>query len=234
MVSLAYTPFEKLAVRRPVDRLAFLREACRGKRVLDLGCYDETSLVKEGTSQWLHGEIARAAASVLGVDSAEALPAEGLLTGKTSRIVRGDVMRLDGVIRPDDLDIIVAGELIEHLPDALGFLSGLRRLFPDKALVLSTPNATSLTNGLLGLVGRENNHPDHLQIYSLKTLNTLCRRAGFRDWEIGHYYMTYAEMILRSGPAAKLAVRTAQAGVNAAEALFPVLAGGLTLHVRRI
>ena len=234
MASLAYTPLEKLTIRRPVDRLAFLREACRGKRVLDLGCYDETSLVKEGTSHWLHGEIGRVAASVLGVDSADALPAEGLVTGDNSRIVRGDVMRLDGVARPEDLDVIVAGELLEHLPDALGFLSGLRRLFAGRELVLTTPNATSLTNMLLGLTGRENNHPDHLQIYSLKTLNTLCRRAGYGDWEIRPYYMTYAEMILRSGPAAKVAVRAAQATVNAGEALFPLLAGGLILHVRRI
>ena len=235
MPELAYTPLERLRVRRAVDRLAYLRELCRGRRVLDLGCYDETAVGhKQGTRHWLHGEIARVAASVVGVDSAEALPADGLATGPTSRIVRGDVMRLDGVVDPAAVDVIVAGELIEHLPDTLAFLHGLRDRFPGRELVMTTPNATSLTNGLLALAGRENNHPDHLQIYSFKTLNTLCLRAGFAEWEIRPYYMYYTEMILRSGPVAGAAVRAAQAVVNAAEAVFPLLGGGLVCHVRRI
>ena len=233
MATLTYLPLERLRVRRPVDRVAFVRDLCRGKRVLDLGCYDETALVKEGTPHWLHGQIASVAASVLGVDSAEALPPEGVKTGTNSRIIRGDVMDLAGVVEMDAVDLVVAGELIEHLPDTLGFMSGLRERFPGRELVLTTPNATSLTNLLLAFAGRENSHRDHLQIYSFKTLNTLCQRAGFTEWEIRPYYMYYTEMMLRTGPVARTLVRAAQAGVNLGEALFPLLAGGLVLHVRR-
>src|SRR5262249_56646191 len=56
---LRYLPLERLRVRRPVDRIAYVRERCRGLRVLDLGAYDETEVVKRqhGSWRWLHREI---------------------------------------------------------------------------------------------------------------------------------------------------------------------------------
>jgi trans-aconitate methyltransferase len=234
MSPLAYTPLERLPIRRPVDRLSYLEEACRGLRVLDLGGWDETAAAKRGSEDWLHGRLARVAASVLGVDSAEGLPSDGARTGPNSRIVRGDVYRLETLVDPAAVDVIVAGELIEHLPDTLRFLQGVGRLFAGRRLVLSTPNATSLTNVLLGLVRRENNHPDHLQVYSYKTLNTLCTRAGFQAWEILPYHMRYSEMILRSGGVRRWGVRGAEAMVNLGEAAFPFLAGGLLADVKEL
>jgi len=41
---LKYETLEKLPVGRPVDRLSYIAECCRGKTVLDVGCFDETAL----------------------------------------------------------------------------------------------------------------------------------------------------------------------------------------------
>jgi hypothetical protein len=237
MIRLDYTPLERLDVPRPVRRVAYVAGRCAGRHVLDLGCYDETALVKRGTGHWLHEEISRVARSVVGVDSASAIPADGLATGPSSRIVRGDVMDPGALSRAAGgrpVEVVVAGELIEHLPRPLEFLIALRAALPGRELVLTTPNATSLTNVLVGLAGRESNHPDHLQLFSYKTLNTLALRAGFERWRIVPYFMYYTEMKLRTGGLRARLVGAAERAVNSAEWLFPLLAGGLILHAERM
>lgn len=82
--TLRYTHFERLPVPAPVDRLAYIAERCRGRRVLDLGCLDETALVKRDTEHWLHGRIAAVASEVLGLDLSESLPGDGLRIGITN------------------------------------------------------------------------------------------------------------------------------------------------------
>jgi SAM-dependent methyltransferase len=232
MKSLSYTPLERLTVKRPVRRTPFVTERCRDRVVLDLGCRDETALMKTDTPHWLHGEIVKVAKRVVGVDYSEQVPPEGIATGPSSRIERGDVTRLEEVVRNVDFEVIVAGELLEHLQDPLAFLCQLRRLYPGRELVLTTPNATSLSNVLLALASRESNHHDHLQIFSIKTLNTLCLRAGFQDWEIIPYHVYFTEMLLRSTGLRRLFVRTSENLVNLAERIFPMLSGGLILHVK--
>jgi SAM-dependent methyltransferase len=234
MKSLSYSPLERLVVRRPVGRISFVAERCRGRRVLDLGCRDETALAKCDTPHWLHGEIVKVAQQVTGVDISTEVPAEGLATGPNARIVQGDVNRLDEAVPGVEVDVVVAGELIEHLADPLAFLRQLRRLYAGRELVLTTPNATALSNLLLALGSRESNHHDHLAVFSVKTLNTLCLRAGFQEWEIIPYHVYFTEMIFRLRGLPRLLVRAAEGLVNWGEWLFPMLSGGLIVHVRVI
>jgi hypothetical protein len=235
MRPLRYEPLERLEVPAPVDRVGYIVERCCDKNVLDLGGYDETATDKHGTADWLHGAIGGVARSVIGVDSSSKIPNEGVKTGPNSKIVRGDVTALDpalwGEWKPD---MIVAGELLEHLPNALGFLIGLKRLFPRQPLILSTPNATSLTNGLLGAASRESNHHDHLQIYSYKTLNTLCLRAGLDDWQVVPYHVKFTEMAMRMDGITRRLVLGAETVVGWLETAFPLLAGGVILDVKRL
>jgi len=234
VIKLAYTPLERLRVPRPVRRLAYVAGRCAGKDVLDLGCFDETALVKRGTGEWLHGEIARVARSVIGIDNSRTIPAEGIETGPTSRILRGDVMDLAALARGRSVDIVVAGELIEHLPRPLEFLSRIRESLPGRELILTTPNATSLTNVLIALASRESNHPDHIQLFSYKTLNTLAARAGLGEWRIIPYLMYYTEMKLRTGGLRARLVTLAEETINLDERAFPLLASSLILDASRL
>jgi hypothetical protein len=234
MRSLTYTPLERLHIKRPVRRTQYVTACCTGRAVLDLGCRDETALAKCDTPDWLHGEILKVARRVVGVDNSSDIPVEGMVSGPNARILRGDVNRLEEVVRDTDIEVLVAGELLEHLAEPLAFLQQLRRLYAGRELVLTTPNATSASNVLLALTSRESNHHDHLQVFSVKTLNTLCLRAGFQDWEIIPYHVYFAEMILRSKGLARLFVRTVERMVNLTESVFPMLSGGLILHVRTI
>lgn len=234
MPELSYTPFERVSVGRPVFRIPYLVEAAAGKTVLDLGAYDETALTKTGTGYWLHGELSRKAALVIGVDNSASLPNEGLVTSSNSRILRIPLENLSELTRQFDFDVVVAGELLEHLPDPPGFLGRLRsdRGLSGRTLLITTPNATALHNCGLAFLRRESQHADHLQIYSYKTLNTLFARAGFADREIFPYHVLYSELCLRSGGFRRSVVRAAEAVVHGLEALFPFLAGGWIVKAR--
>lgn len=232
MADLQYTPLEKLAIVRPVDRIAYLQKSCTGKIVLDLGAMDERAYnSKRGTGSWLHEEIAKVAANVIGMDSSSAVPPEGLRTGERSVIHRGDVSELeDFLIRHRVLpDLIVAGEIIEHVPNPLAFLKSFTTTaaLRGKTLILTTPNATALHNCIIGLTRRESTHPDHLQILSYKTLNTLFTRSGYRQWEIRPYYARFAEMKERVGGARRMLVGACESAINAAETLWPLMSFGL-------
>jgi hypothetical protein len=182
---------ERLRVLRPVDRYRYMRQRCEGLRVLDLGAYDETEVDRpqHGSWRWLHAEIAAAAKEVLGVDASEKLRTAGQVQTRCgTRIVYGRVEALDTHLHGFKPDLIVAGELIEHTPDTLGWLARAAAARSGTRLLATTPNATSIINILLALLGRENCHQDHLQVYSFKTLATLAARVPMHDVTIRPYF----------------------------------------------
>jgi hypothetical protein len=188
--TLAYHPLERLPVVRPVDRYRHVTEKCRGLRILDLGAFDETEIAKNQheTWKWLHAEIAGVAREVLGVDASPSLPPEGITTKLGTRIERCAVEDLSSIVKSFKPEMIVAGELIEHTPDTLGWLQKLAKDAPGVRFLATTPNTTSILNLGLALLGRENNHQDHLHVYSYKTLATLAGRIPLRSTSLTPYY----------------------------------------------
>lgn len=230
---LKYKTLERIAVKRPVPRVTFISELCRGKTVLDLGCFDETAQRKRDTEHWLHGRIAAVARHVTGIDNSSMIPPEGLITAANALIMTGDGS--DPAIperHRQDIEIIVAGEFIEHLDAPLRFLKNLEAGFKGRELVFSTPNGSSFSNSLLALIGGEAQHPDHLQVFTFKTLNTLCLRAGFDDWEIRPYRFYATELLLQSRGAKHLAVRLTEMLVRGVEWMFPLLSFGYIVKAR--
>lgn len=229
MAELAYKTLERIAVPRPVDRIAFIAARCQGKRVLDIGCLDETALNKRGTSEWLHARIADGAISVVGIDLSDHLTEEGLVTAPNARILKGDGTRPE--VPAAEIDIIVAGEFIEHLENPSDFLREMRNRYPGCELLISTPNGTSFANGLLGTMGREAQHHDHLLTSTYKTLNTLCHRAGVREWEIIPYRFYATEMLLQSRGAFRTIVQLTEAGIRAVERIAPLRSFGYVVRI---
>ena len=112
------------------------------------------------------------------------------------------------------------------------FLRELRRKLPGREFVLSTPNGVCFANTLMGTIGREVQHPDHLQNFTYKTLNTMCMRAGFQSWEIIPYRFYATEMILASSGAKKRFVGLVQGCIRVVERCFPLLSFGYIVRVR--
>lgn len=233
----AFLPLERLRVPRPVDRVSFVKDHCRGKMVLDLGAMDETAYAaKQASGTWLHEEIAEVASQVLGIDRSPLLPPDGIRTGRNAVIRRGDSMQLDDCLRSNDFlpDVIVAGELIEHIENPLLFLKNIKAIdrLKGKALILSTPNATAIHNCLMGLLSRESTHQDHLCILSFKILCTLCLRSGFEGWEIFPYFARYTEMRQRNSGIRRALVLGGEKVINGLEWLFPMMCFGYIVKVR--
>ncbi|MBL8375697.1 class I SAM-dependent methyltransferase [Accumulibacter sp.] len=229
---LKYETLEKLPVQRPVDRLDFIADQCVGKVVLDIGCFDETALVKRETRHWLHGRLAAKAKVVVGVDNSTKIPREGLQTAANAAIYCGDGVHVDeSLAGRNDYDVIVAGEFIEHIENPLEFFREMKTRFPGRELLISTPNGVSFANTLLGLIGREVQHHDHLHNFTFKILNTLCLRAGFTRWEIIPYRFYATEMILNSTGAKRAFVSLVESSIKLVERMFPLLSFGYILRV---
>lgn len=227
---LAYSALEPVKVPRPVDRLEFFERQVLGELVFDLGALDETAIdSKRGTGQWLHERLCSTAAKVVGIDNSTAVPEGGMPTHARGCIIRGDIFDLAPVIEQYGVpDTIVAGELIEHLPDTERFLRSLAGNSALKGVkfIFSTPNACCWHNFLIGLAGRESMHRDHLQIYSYKTLRTLFDRAGIELITLTPCRARFQEMINEASGIKRVTVKSFQGLVNGLEFMSPMLSAG--------
>lgn len=167
-----------------VQRVEFIKKICAGKKTLHLGCtnYPFTEQSLESGSL-LHLELEKVAADLYGFDfdqrGIDALAALG-----SKNLYRADLERLEAVDFADTFDVIIGGEMIEHLSNPGLFLSGIRRfMHRETRLVITTINAYSafrfLIYGLRGKGGRiEPVHPDHVAYYSYKTLSLAITREN--------------------------------------------------------
>jgi len=125
-------------VRAPsvVDKGDFIQDMCRGKTVLDMGCvcHDEAFYNRD---DWLHARIKSVAKESLGVDYLKADVEK--LRQKGFNVICADVTRK--INTGKKFDVIVAGDIIEHLVNFEGFFENLTRLLvPGGKVVISTPN----------------------------------------------------------------------------------------------
>lgn len=230
---IRYDTLAKMPVPQPVDRLTYIADRCQKKIVLDIGCYDETALGKRDTEHWLHGRIRENATRVVGVDSSNLIPPEGIRTGDNSIIYRGDGVDISfDILQKADFDTIVAGEFIEHIDATLRFFKNIKENFPGRELIISTPNGSCFANTLLGSIKREVQHPDHLHNFSYKILNTLCLRANFQEWEIIPYHFYATEMIMKTQGLRRLFVVSIERCIRGVERLFPLLSFGYIVRAK--
>jgi len=148
-----------------ISREKFLLDSAKGKIVLDIGC---TGIVGEATS--------KVASEYHGID----------VVVKPSHVTvsRYYLLDLDGVQelpKIPGLELIIAGEVIEHLSNAGHFLDLLREY--NVPIILTTPNARSAVGGHYINRGIENVNGEHVAWYSWYTLNNLVERHGFEVTE---------------------------------------------------
>ncbi|MFV1965102.1 MAG: class I SAM-dependent methyltransferase [Pirellulaceae bacterium] len=150
----------------------------KDKHVLDCGSVDHYfHAEKRQNGEWLHASIARHAKSCLGVDILADRIADINRLG-TYRFVDANVENL-----PFDreFDVIVAGELIEHVYNAGLFIdSAWRALRDDGILIITTPNYHAFSTVWSSVIrGKEICHEEHTCYYSKQTLEYLIHRHGF-------------------------------------------------------
>jgi SAM-dependent methyltransferase len=125
-----------------------------GRKVLDLGCRDGSL-----TGAYADGN------QIVGVDAdREALAAAAGLGIETRWADLDEPLDFDDAT----FDVVVAGELLEHLRDPRRIVADVRRVLkPAGTFVGSVPNAYRLKNRVRFLLGRNpEDDPTHLQMFS--------------------------------------------------------------------
>jgi hypothetical protein len=128
-------------------------------------------------------------------------------------------------------EVVIAGEVVEHLDAPGPFFQALRELVgPRGLLVVTTPNAYRLLNFLAPAAGVELVHPDHTAWHSPHTLANLLARNG---WELegAAYYQNPAPSF--DGAAGAL-VRGARALFVRFGRLAPYWSDGLVVWARPV
>jgi SAM-dependent methyltransferase len=173
---------ERLRMPLVRDRAAWLEQLCArtGGRVAHLGCAD-SPYTRELLDAWmlLHPRLVKVA-DVTGFD----VDARGLELLRTAlpdaRFVEADVTAGVPESERGAYDLVIAGEVLEHVPDADAFLRGCGALLRTGGrLCVTVPNACSPKIGLRALAGRESVHPDHRTYYGPRTLLRTLEGAGY-------------------------------------------------------
>ena len=161
--------------RVATSRVDFLVEAVRDKCVLDIGCVEHTTQ-GIGRDDWMHAHIIKSARLCIGMDSdcAEI----NRMKDMGFQVFYGDATAFATGQR---FEVIVAGEVLEHLLNAKGFLDSCRdNLLHDGRLVLTVPNANTTNYFMQNLfLGYEADGYDHCASYTPLTLFNLLRKCGY-------------------------------------------------------
>ncbi len=177
--------------RLPVveDRQAFLSALCRGKSVIHVGFGDAGAReATESEGRWVHDAIARNASRVIGLDvdsdSVEMARAQGWEAYQAD-CTDPEAIRLLGL---PEADLIILGEVIEHVGNPGGLLSAMRvSAGPATQLVVTTPNALRIATVVNVAARQETSHPDHVAIWTMPLLAQLVARNGWRPTHAAMY-----------------------------------------------
>jgi SAM-dependent methyltransferase len=167
---------ENAAPERFAARRRFLLANVRpGDRILDLGT---------GNGAFAK-ELLAAGCDVVAVDVAE----EALRRAR-ARAPGLDARRVEEnaplPLGEDSVDVVWAGEVLEHVADVVGLLADVRRVLRwGGTLLVTTPYHGRLALALLGLRGGIEEHfdpyADHLRFFTARSLRGVLADAGFAD-----------------------------------------------------
>lgn len=162
---------------RPNDAHAFMLALVGfNKRVLELGC----------TAGHMTRALMRQGCTVVGV---ELDPAAAIHAGEVAeKVIVGDLEQPETLrsLADEQFDVVLAGDVLEHLRDPLVPLRACRRLLKQGGeLVVSIPNVAHADVRVRLLEGDFPYHPyglldtTHLRFYTWTTLKDLLQAAGF-------------------------------------------------------
>jgi 2-polyprenyl-3-methyl-5-hydroxy-6-metoxy-1,4-benzoquinol methylase len=172
------------------SRYAKIRELCTNKVVLDIGCamhrkYEEA--IRDG--RWIHEIIREVAKKVVGIDYLQ--DQVEFLNRKGYEVYHVNAEKLEDLKLEQKFDVIVAGELIEHLSNPGLFLEGAKRFLNDDGiLIITTPNCFAYHRFKLLLNNVTENkwlNKEHTQWYSFYTLQQLLERHGYKPEDYSYY-----------------------------------------------
>lgn len=185
------------------DRMEIISPLVRGRRTLDLGVVDRRTdrqrtadRLLEKSSSLLFRRICAVNPGAMGIDIDE--EGIGILQQQGLNAKTADVMTMD---LGQQYDVIVAGELIEHLANPGQFLRNVRKhLTPDGTLVITTPNPFSCRQAWkIWRYGSPRIHEEHVCWFDPITLGRLCRQSQLEPYA-GYWIRPEGGSVLKTWP----------------------------------
>jgi 2-polyprenyl-3-methyl-5-hydroxy-6-metoxy-1,4-benzoquinol methylase len=145
------------------SRIEAVCAVARDKKVLDLGCVSHSFTLRSGGgNMWLHDHVVKAAAECVGADYDEVGIKEMQEAGYD--VVQVDITGdLTPILERGPFDVVVAGEIIEHLAAPQQLLSTAEQVLrPGGKLVITTPNPYSPRRNRTAVQGITWENVDHV------------------------------------------------------------------------
>jgi 2-polyprenyl-3-methyl-5-hydroxy-6-metoxy-1,4-benzoquinol methylase len=172
--------------RYVIDRIGFIVEHARGRRVLDCGVIGSTLMPASeqlaNLPQSLHWRIAAVAQDAVGIDVADVVE-EANVRYPQLNLVKASAEDLSDLEGP--FDLVVLGDLIEHVSNPGLVLDEARSIIHTAGeIIITCPNALGAPNYLRFLLGRFREGLEHVTAHNKWTISQLLQRHGFTVREI--------------------------------------------------
>lgn len=153
---------------KEVDRTAYLVEQASGKTIVHVGCTGPLDVALRKVTKKCYG--------------IDVQP----LNRPDFYQCNLDALAYDDLPTYHDVELVICGEVLEHLSNPGFFLISVREAYPVP-VIFTVPNAmcAGASEWLLKR-GRENVNRDHVSYYSYTTIKVLLGRAGYSIVE--HYW----------------------------------------------
>jgi len=170
------------------SRSDLIKNYVKGRSVLHIGCADSGMYEsRKEHGGFLHDILMDMAERVYGIDidknGLERMKKDGYKNIYYFDIINSSDQKAltDKLKKKGGVDVIYAGEVIEHVPDPVKFLSAILLLKNEfnASCILTTPNPFYFGNFFRALRGREIVHPDHNFYFTIATLRTVLKKSGF-------------------------------------------------------
>lgn len=184
----------------PDERFFYIKPWIEGKKVLDIGVVanDRKNKIEIDKSEdWSHKNIKKHSKECLGID----IDKHGLdyLKNKGYDVFVADAEKFD---LNQKFEVIVAGEIIEHLSNFEGFFKSIKKhLEKDGVLIITTPNPFiwfRFKDLMLGKTLSVN--PGHTCWFDGVTLKLVLKRFGFKIIDIKYCNLSSGTFKMRMLP----------------------------------
>ncbi|MDH5571488.1 MAG: class I SAM-dependent methyltransferase [Gammaproteobacteria bacterium] len=213
-------------ISKYIPRIKMFKKWCADKNILHLGCSSGTYIhdrIKRGT--FLHSILSESSKSISGLDI-DSNSLEVMKTHGFSDLYEGNAEKLSEANINKEFDIVIAGDLLEHITCPGAMLEGVKDLLnEDGKLIISTNNAFGLHYQIRRWLGRYTEHFEHVCFYSPETLIHLFERHNYIIEELYGAYTVPPHTIKQ-----KIVFSIGKPLFQ----LFPVLAGTLVVVAKPI
>jgi 2-polyprenyl-3-methyl-5-hydroxy-6-metoxy-1,4-benzoquinol methylase len=168
--------------RARIEREQYILDAAKGaESILHIGCSDHPfteSLL--GSDGLLHSRLLGQAPHAVGFDISRTGIALLKKQYPKASFLLGDAETLGESVPENQYELIIAGEVLEHLSNPGLFLAACAKVLKkDGKLLLTVPNAFGIRRLIHVFMKVENYHPDHTFYLSENTVKVLADRYGF-------------------------------------------------------